>query len=62
MSILIKGMEMPKNTTLIVISPDGTVEVSRHEGIDWITLKEKAIPVPSHGDLEDRDKLRERRV
>ena len=58
MSILIKGMEMPKDVTLIAISTDGTVDIiSGQPDLSWVTLKDKAIPIPDHGDLIDRDEL-----
>ena len=56
MSILIKGMEMPKdgNWRSIRIYPDGTI--GRPIGFGDYTLVEgaKAVPVPEHGDLIDR--------
>lgn len=51
MSILIKGMAMPIDGChhIICIYADGTVSTSRKEY--------KAIPVPDHVDLIDRDAL-----
>ena len=57
MSILIEGMEMPKETTLISIGPGGTVEIHRNDDLTWVPLKEKAVPVPPHGRLIDADAL-----
>ena len=61
MSILIKGMEMPKDGSWrsIRIYPDGTI--GRPIGFGDYALVEgaKAVPVPPHGDLIDRDTLRE---
>lgn len=58
MSILIEGMEMPKETTLISIGPGGTVEIHRNDDLTWVPLKEKAISVPEpHGRLGDLDEL-----
>lgn len=55
MSVLIKGMEMPKNEPLLVkINPDGTVSTTWKNNYK----KYKAIPVPDHGDLIDRDAVR----
>lgn len=52
MSILIRGMAMPTDGSMIfAIRPDGMVEdvMGCYVG--------KAIPVPLHGDLIDRDAL-----
>ena len=63
MSILIKGMEMPKEGCVeILIRDDGTVQQTgqtyRIDGTDYYTpyfgempVMYKAIPVPPHGDL-----------
>lgn len=52
MSILVKGMEMPKdgNETIVRIQPDGTIldQYGHHLAIT-------AIPVPPHGDLVERN-------
>ena len=54
MSILIKGMEMPKNEPLLVkINPDGTVSTTAKNGY----RKYEAVPVPPHGRLGDLDAL-----
>lgn len=58
--ILIKGMEMPKDVTLLAISPDGTVDIiSGQPDLSWKTLKDKAISVPPHGRLVDADEMRD---
>ena len=49
MSILIKGMEMPKeNAICVVIFPDG--KVTSQFGVPHLGT---AVPVPPHGDLID---------
>lgn len=59
MSILIEGIELPKENQRglwVVIHADGTVEyASGDEG--WKTLKQAAYPVPPHGRLIDADAL-----
>lgn len=51
-------MEMPKDVTLLAISPDGTVDIiSGQPDLSWKTLKHKAISVPPHGRLIDADAL-----
>lgn len=61
MSILIKGMEMPTDHPLwIIVHSDGTVEaneVSPSRPVGWQTLRNAAVPVPSHGRLIDGDAL-----
>lgn len=53
MSVLIKGMEMPKvRDTLVLVKTDGTAIVYEDEA--YVTT---AVPVPDHGDLIDRDAL-----
>ena len=56
MSILIKGMEMPKegNWKTIRIYPDGTCAVPNWQGDCTLIKDAKAVPVPPHGDLIDR--------
>ena len=54
MSILIKGMEMPKVPTRVIIFADGRVEDE-----DDSAYKYSAVPVPPHGDLTDRDAYRD---
>ena len=54
MDILIKGMEMPKDSKLlgVLIHPDGKVNYS----FDWLYLRiATAVPVPPHGRLGDLD-------
>lgn len=58
MAVLIQGMEMPKDVTLLAISPDGTVDIiSGQPDLSWKTLKHKAISVPPHGRLIDADAM-----
>lgn len=52
MSILIKGMEMPKHAVGVLIQPDGTVLDYRYG-----TLAGQAVPIPPHGDLIERDEI-----
>ena len=56
MSILIRGLEMPKynNEVIIRIQPDGTV-LDQHG--HHLNLALKAIPVPPRGRLIDADVL-----
>lgn len=56
MSILIKGMEMPKGNDSIAlfIYPDGEVVLCGRLGP---LGRYTAVPVPPHGDLIDRDKM-----
>lgn len=57
MSILIKGMEMPKDRSRwVVIYPDGKVEYSDKTD-EWETLDKGAVPVPPHGRLIDADAM-----
>lgn len=55
MSVYIKGMEMPKSPVLFCIHPDGKVFADL-EG-NW--REYKAVLVPPHGRLIDRDALRQ---
>jgi len=59
MSILVKGIEMPKEKPLIIkISQDGTVFMS--QGIYGIGHGvATAVPVPPHGRLIDADAMAE---
>ena len=54
MSILIKGVEMPKDRRLlVVVHPNGTVEaheVNQYQS-GWQTLQNAAIPIPPDGRL-----------
>lgn len=60
MSILLTGVEMPEKKGLwVVIHPDGTVEYNTgDEG--WKTLKRSAAHVQPHGDLIDRNDIKDR--
>lgn len=54
MSILIKGMKMPKEEALNVAIRDGIASVYLDEGkADYYSV----IELPDHGDLIDRDAL-----
>ena len=58
--IYIPDMEMPKDITLLAISPDGTVDViSGQPDLSWKTLKQKATSVTPHGRLIDADAMRQ---
>ena len=57
MSILIKGIDMPKEKTIsVVIHPDGTAYAEYiFAGVCTEYLKDcVAVPVPAHGDLVER--------
>lgn len=54
MSVLIKGMEMPKVPTRFIIFADGRVEDE-----DDSAYKYSAVPVPPHGRLGDLDRILE---
>lgn len=54
MSVLIKGMEIPKSPVLFCIHPDGKVFADLEGG--W--REYKAVPVPPHGRLIDADELK----
>lgn len=58
MSVYIKGMEMPTtgHITVIEINCLGGVRINGKP------IENKAIPVPNHGDLIDRDALPENRM
>ena len=60
MSILIKGMEMPKNGSCIqiVIDDDGEVYPSVEKCILKMGSIAKAVPVPPHGRMIDADELK----
>ena len=54
MSILIKGMDMPKNEPLLIkLNPDGSVSTTAKNGY----RKYATVPVPPHGRLADMDVL-----
>lgn len=55
MSILVKGMRMPKNEELIIICSDGTVEMTNNDGCR--VYEQKAIELSPHGRLIDADAL-----
>lgn len=54
MDILIKGMEMPKRGIVVNIYADG--RVTNHFD-EFGKMIGKAVPVPAHGDLMDRNAL-----
>ena len=56
MSVLIKGMEMPKDGhEFVLITHDGKAEKLVTESLKSLAVS-KAIELPPHGDLIDRDK------
>lgn len=55
MSILIKGVEMPKNRGLFVVIDNGYVYVRPLGENQWEQLEEHAIELPPHGRLIDAD-------
>lgn len=58
MSVLIKGMEMPKEGSWITLRvfPDGQCFLYSWCGNDFDFMEHlTAVPVPPHGDLIDRD-------
>lgn len=55
MSILIQGMEMPKEMRTLTIFPNGYVAV--HNSFDTFESETKAIQIPPHGRLIDADEL-----
>lgn len=60
MSILIKGMKMPKTCTMCWLSPICPVwvkEVSRHKGYDYRLPDCPLVEVPPHGRLIDGDNV-----
>lgn len=59
MSILIKGMEMPKDGTfnIVYIYPDGHISMPFWGNGVQIVQGINAVPIPSHGRLIDADKL-----
>lgn len=55
MDVLIKGMEMPKERIMLEIFPNGRVlEIHPHNNAR-IPTEAKAIELPPHGQLIDRD-------
>lgn len=61
MSILIKGLNMPKGDGLVIsIEPNGEVYVQTQEGFSFFASNAKAVEVPTpHGDLIDREEVEE---
>lgn len=59
MSVLIKGMTMPKagNWKTIRIYYDGTCVEPNWQGDCKVMKGCEAVPIPDHGDLVDRDEL-----
>jgi len=53
--LLIRGMKMPKEDTLMILSPDGTVTFMYHETAI-------AVEVPPHGRLIDADVMKTKMV
>lgn len=53
MSILIKGMEMPKKQIYVILNPNGLVEVLDANNV--LLQEYQSVPVPEHGALMDRD-------
>lgn len=59
MSVLIKGMKMPKagNWKTIRVYYDGTCAEPNWQGDCKVMKGCEAVPIPDHGDLIDRDAL-----
>ena len=58
MSILIRGMEMPKSCNACMFDVYGLCLINKNiEAEDELTHSCPLIPVPPHGDLIDRDAL-----
>ena len=55
MSILIKGMEMPKKQVYVILNQNGLVEVLDANNV--LLEEYQAVPVPPHGSLIDADAL-----
>ncbi len=54
--IYIKGIKMPKRMPIkVLLFPDGRVFATLHNRSQ---IKGEAIPVPDHGDLADRDRIK----
>ena len=68
MSILIKGMQMPPTTGLYVVSVDNTggrdKTIMTIERMDErrIIGSFELVPIPPHGDLIDRDALKNKKI
>lgn len=54
--IYIPGMEMPHRHEAITIYPDGTAHLS-HLGLGLHISESKAVPVPEHGELIEREPI-----
>lgn len=63
MSVYVRGMEMPKrgHTVTLTIMGGGEAVVQYYDCKPQltVTILYKAVPVPPHGDLIDRDELRD---
>lgn len=57
MSILIKGMEMPKDRGVYIAIDNGEVFVKPLGALNWTRLTEMAVEIPPHGRLVDADAL-----
>lgn len=56
MSILINGMDMPKEGGKIIITADGSIWVNAWPTRGYMRVKNaKALPIPPHGRLIDAD-------
>lgn len=56
MSVIVKGMEMPKDKPIrIVLNPNGQLFVDH--GVHFTEYE--AVELPPHGDLVDRSEMRE---
>ncbi len=62
MSVLIKGIDLPKegNWITIRIEPDGSCDKPNWQGDCTLLKGVQAIEIPPHGDLIDRDEQIER--
>ena len=62
MSVLIKGMKMPKGdkALVVVINSNGTVDRPNWRWDCTLIKGAEAVELPDHGDLIDRDALREK--
>lgn len=59
MSILIKGMEMPKPGQIVLVEIDENGDVfAAYDGGRTKLTQHKAVPVPPHGRLIDADALK----
>ena len=59
MSVLIRGMEMPTGNECLILTiyPDGQCFEHVYNGSFGSREERKAVPVPPHGRLIDKDKL-----